>query len=105
MLIRDLSELKQGKTDGVFDVDYVGDKLVARYVENNEPYQELVQVEKLTTDKGFTEDRAFQHVAAIPPLLFEKVSRRFGANWFRDNRLLSLWLNSEEGAPYKIGNP
>ena len=103
MLIKDLSQL-QGKP-GVYDAEYAGEKLITRWVENNEPFQERVKVEKLTTDRGFTLERGFQHVASIPPLLFEKVSRRLGTDWFRDSRLLAGWLNSEEGQPYKIGNP
>lgn len=65
--------------------------------------QESVGVLKKHTD-GWTKGKTMKHFARIPTVLFLKVQHIIAPGGAIDSRALQKWLNTAEGAPYKVSN-
>ncbi len=50
-------------------------------------------------DNGFTEDRNFRQIGAIPEIEFTK-----HPEWLHEPNLIKKWLNTEDGKPYRTVN-
>ncbi len=91
-LIRDESEIGAG----LIEVSAEKEKFIFIHGQKVGPMLQKAYDLRNNGDNGFTEDRNFRQIGAIPEIEFTK-----HPEWMHEPDLIKKWLNTEEGKPYK----
>lgn len=84
----------------LIDVQAIDDNLQFTHVQDVRPIIAAVQDIKATTDRGFTQERKFQHIGRVPYYEWMRLCQINPA--LKDPNELEKWLYSEEGEAYRI---
>src|SRR5512139_586462 len=94
-LIEDESQIGAG----IIDVSYDKEKFIIIHGQKVNPMLEKAYDLRTHGDNGFTEDRNFRQIGAIPDIEFNK-----HPEWMHEPDLIKKWLNTDEGFPYRTVN-
>jgi len=93
-----------GKSNSLVETKRQGDHVHFKHVQYTGDVQESVKKLKKGFNQGWTDSKENKHIARIPELLFAKIGYKIAPEGRIDEKALNLWLQTPEGAPYKVSN-
>lgn len=84
---------------GLIDIKADGEKYIFLHGQEVTPILAKAYDIRKWSDNGWTEDRNFRQVGAVPEIEFVK-----HPEWTHEPGLIIKWLNTDEGQPYRTVN-
>lgn len=77
-------------------VENKGDKKLFHHVQNITPTLEMCHQMREADGNGWSKERTRRHIGSIPEMIFCQ-----HPEWQKDPNLISEWLKTEEGRPFR----